>query len=229
MFSHRAFGLDSREFGPPKGKGARLVKGHGVHFGHRLDGRAFFDQAASQGSIANRGDQGRWGGQHHDTRAEDDQDGNGAQDISADPPNHRAENECSRCIKLGVAVEDALNRSFLPLGFLDHAADLTKRGLLAHFGRTHFERSQFVERSREDSIASLFLNCQTLAGDGSLIDGSNSPGNYAIYGNAISRADEHQVRALYLLKRNHQVLSITPDGYPVWEELCQRVQGIASA
>ena len=104
-------------------------------------------QAASQSGIADRGDQCRWGCQHHDTRAEHNEDGDGAQDIPAEPPDQRPQDDRGGRVELGVPIENAFDGSLLLLGFLNHAADLAECGLCTHPGRMHFEYSHLVERS----------------------------------------------------------------------------------
>src|SRR5579859_7541826 len=107
-FSHLPGRLYIGEFWLSKGEGSGLVKGHGVDLCHGFDRRAFLHQAASQRGIADRGDQRCWRCQHHDTRAEYNQDGDSAQDIPAEPPDQCTQYEGGRCIELSVTVENAL-------------------------------------------------------------------------------------------------------------------------
>ena len=184
--SQLSLGLDGGQSWLPNGEGARLVKRHGGDFGQGLDGRAFFDQAAAQGSIADRGDQGRWSRQYHHAGAEHDQDGDGTQDIPTPPPDQRTEQECGRRVELGVAVEDAFDGRFLGLRFFNHPANLTQGRLCPYPARTHFERSHLVQCPRIHRIALLFVDRQALAGNRRLIDRSDSQFHSTIYGDSLS-------------------------------------------
>ena len=224
--------------GPALGERAGLVEGDHVDGGGFLEIDAALEKNAAAGGVRDGGEDR--GGRADDERARrgDHHDGHGAvkgggesvaEHPDRDDDERGGEKDDAERVEFFRALEEALRRRLLRLGFLNQRDQLGKRGLSSDLGDPHLEAAMLVERAGKKRIARLLVDGHRFAGDGGLVNAAGALDDHPVNRDAFARPDENEIA-------DNEVLDLYVDGFnaPLAErgdrpELDERGDGGAAA
>ena len=188
----------------------RFVEGDRIDSSQALErGRTFDDNAMASQPGHGRNDRG---GRRENQRARagNHQDGergtNGVAPIPRDqPPGEECQQgrpEHKRKENPSQAIGGALERSFLLRGLRDELHDFCQRRFGSDFSCHNAERAELIECAREDLAARLFINGQTLPGEGTLVDSRDPGHDGAVDRHAFAGSNRHRFAFANLVDRD---------------------------
>lgn len=169
----------------PRGERARLVKTHAPDLRQALERVPLAHQKAVPGGIADRRHDGCGRGEHERTRAEDNEDGDRADDLVR----HEIGENC--CHKGDdddphrPAVGEVHDLGLAGVGRLHEANHPPDGRVLAHACRGHVERAELVDRAGRHLVPRALVHRQALAGHDRLVDRGLTGDDDAIYGHGL--------------------------------------------
>ena len=122
-----------------------------------------------------------------------------------------------------------LHGSARGLRFFDEAHHLAENAVGTDGGGAVFERAVEIERSADDAIAGFSRDGEGFAGDQGFIDGGDAGENDAVDGDALARAENHDVASDDLGEGDFDFGTIAEQARRLRLELHEFVQGIEGA
>ena len=183
------------------GQCAGLIQNHGIDLMKLLQSRCAFKEDAHFCAFACANHDGNRCGQTQRAGAGDHQNRNGTgqgklQRLTCQHPNHkhhRCNGHDSRHKNTGNFISQSCNGRLGATGFLHHANDLRKGGILPDSLRLEFQISFCDSGGCGNGIAFCHLHRQTFAGNGALIHCCPSFYDRAVHRDAAAGTDHHSI------------------------------------
>ena len=203
------------------GEGAGFVEGQLGNLGQALQRIALAHQKAVARGVADGRHDGRRRGEHQRAGAEDDQDGDGADDLAADQPGQRGGAEGDDHDPGGPAVCKAHDLGLTRIRRLHQAHHPLDGAVLAHLGGPHLKGAELVDRAAGNLVADGLIYGQGLSRHHRLVDRGLAAENDAVHRNGLAGQDAQYVANPHLLHGHHVFLVAVDDAGGLGREVHQ--------
>ena len=237
VFGCAGDGADGNDLGFALGERAGFVEDEGVDAREALEAFAAFEKDAELGAAPDGDGEGGGNREAHGAGAGDDEHGDrdsegAARAATGENPNEEGcerEDQHDGNEDGADVIGELLHGSARGLRLFDETHHLAENAVGSDGGGAVFERAVEIERASDDAVARFSRDGERFAGDQRFVDGGDACENDAIDGDALARAENHDVAGADLGEGNFDFGAIPQQACRLRLELHEFVQGIEGA